>query len=860
MKKTVMLMAMVIAFGTVFAGPVDVNTAKMVGQKFAQTTLEIPGADLDLVYTVNTERGDAGMYVFNVGSEGFVIVSADDNFRPVVGYSNEGTFNPDRISPEMLFYMKAIANGRIQAKQAEDRAAEEWQSVMKYGRPLSFNNGRGVPYLVQTKWDQSPAPYNSLCPEDPASPHSGYRAYTGCVATAMSQLMKYWNYPTQGQGSTSYTCNANPAAGYAGHPEYGVQSANFGATTYDWDNMLNSYTSSYSPEQGEAVATICYHCGVAVHMMYGGDADDGSGAFTDDVPVAIRNYFKYSNAANVVNYNGNLTNWKNTLKEQFDLGWPVYYAGSSSEGGHAFICDGYNDADYFHFNWGWGGSDNNYFLISEIDYQSSMRLIVNFVPTDIYNNTAQPPTNVNVVKTSDVAQEATISWTNPTKTLSNVNLTSINQMVVERDGHVIATLDNAAPGAAMSYVDTEVPCYSTFEYRVYAVVEGARGKASAASESFGPTCEWKIIATTTNMTGWKGGALVAYDGAGREIDQFTMTSNNPATYNMNLTLGRVSFAWKPGTDNVALTIKIKDASNTVVYEYSGTSNDIPEGVLYACNNGCGNAAPTVAPGELFASQDGDNVILSWSGAKTDYGFNIYRDGYLFELTHNTEFVDEDPGMGGHCYQVCYLTDGGESPLSNEACATVGEGCESGRNLWYELQSSGKPTITWEAPENVAGVQGGFYVYRKVNEDGEYERVKLLNFNKTEYKENKPMEDGNWYYYKVIPYYQAIDCYSAPIKSMYGNEYFVKVYYSVTGVNELASGVNLYPNPTRDSFTIEGEALQYVMVYNALGQLILSQECQGESAVINLVNAEAGIYMVKVVTADGESIQKVSVIK
>lgn len=863
MKKTVLLiMAVVFALGTVFAGPVDVNTAKTVGQKFAQTTLGIYSNDIDLVYAVTTNRGDVGMFVFNVGNEGFVIVSADDNFRPVVGYSDEGTFDASNVSPEMLFYMEAIANGRSQAKQAEDRAAEEWESVMKYGRPLSFNNGRGVPYLVQTKWNQNPAPYNSMCPADPNSPGSGYHAYVGCVATAMAQLMKYWNYPTQGQGSNSYTCTANPLAGYAGHPEYGVQSANFGATTYDWANMLNSYSAgNYTPEQGDAVATISYHCGVAVNMMYGGDEDDGSGAYTDDVPAAIKNHFLYANAATIVNYSNNLTYWKNLLKDQFDLGWPVYYAGSSSQGGHAFICDGYNDADYFHFNWGWGGSSNNYFIITNIDYSNSMRIIINFVPSAVYANTAQAPTNVTAVKTNDVAQEATISWTNPSKTMSNANITSIDQIVVERNGVVIATLENAAPGAAMSYVDHEVPCYSTFEYKVYAVIGGAKGKAASASESFGPTCQWKIIATSSNMNGWKGGSIVAYDGAGQEIDAFTMTNSTPVTYNMDITLGKVSFVWKPGSENVSLTIKIKDASGTIVYQYDGNTNDIPSGALYESNNGCGNAAPTTAPGELFAAQDGDNIILTWSGAKTDYGFNIYRDGYLFELTQTTEFIDETASLGGHCYQVCYLTDGGESPLSNEACANAGEGCESGSDLWYEIQANGKPIISWEAPENVAGVQGGYYVYRKTNEDGEYERVKLLSFNKTEYKDTKPMEDGNWYYYKVVCYYQSIDCYSAPIKNKYGNEFFVKVFYSIDAVNESAMGdVNLYPNPTKDSFTIEAENIQNVMVYNTVGQLVYNQTCEGNSAVINLGNVETGIYMVKVVTADGENVQKVSVIR
>ena len=157
---------------------------------------------------------------------------------------------------------------------------------------------------------------------------------------------------------------------------------------------------------------------------------------------------------------------------------------------------------------------------------------------------------------------------------------------------------------------------------------------------------------------------------------------------------------------------------------------------------------------------------------------------------------------------------------------------------------------------------GFFIYRKTNEDGEYERIKILAPNKTEYKDMKSMEDGNWYYYQVKSYYQDIDCYSAPFKSLFNNEYFVKYYFSEehTGIVENVSNINLYPNPTKDSFTVEGENLVNVMVYNALGQLVYSQECQGNSTVVNLGNTESGIYMVKIVTVNGESIQKVSVMR
>ena len=244
MKKTVLIiMTVFLGLGIASAGPVDVNTAKSLGQKFVSANFETTrSAALEHVYTFTDNAGEASFYGNNVGDKGFVMVSADNNFRPIVGYSDEGIFDVNNMSPEMTWYLNAIANGRSENKNraVDPEVAIEWNSLATNGHLLSFNGGRGVPYLVQTKWNQSPAPYNSMCPADPQG--DGGHDFVGCVATAMSQLMKYWNYPEQGQGSHTYTCVANPYAGYPGHPEYGPQTANFGETTYDWDNMLNSYS------------------------------------------------------------------------------------------------------------------------------------------------------------------------------------------------------------------------------------------------------------------------------------------------------------------------------------------------------------------------------------------------------------------------------------------------------------------------------------------------------------------------------------------------------------------------------------------------------------------------------------------
>ncbi len=856
-KLLSLVVAVILGLGTLYANPVDVNTAKELGQKFVQAKFELTrSADLQLYYTVTSDKGEPCAYVFNMGKEGFVIVAASDNVCPILGYSKNGAFDASNPYNGAMYMLETYKNSISYAIEKNIAATPEiagmWKSVENCGR-LNNKKPGSVGPLVQTRWNQD-SPYNLYAPATQGG-HAGAggRCYAGCVATAMGQVMKYWDHPTQGEGSHSYNCVGYGPTYY----QYGVQSANFGATTYQWDLMPNTLIGA-NQSQIQAVATLLYHCAVAVNMTFDWD---GSGANSQDVPSAMAQYFDYDHCIYKQRGGYSQANWISMLKAEFDLGRPVYYSGHSSEGGHAFVADGYDEEDFIHFNFGWGGSDDDFYQVDAIEYNSNAGAIFNYVPTNVYNNTLQAPTNVTATRAGEMDLQATITWKNPTKTMNNQTVTSLDQMIVTRDGEIIYTVDNPAPGADMSYVDENVPCYSTFEYRVYGVKAGANGVAGVASESFGPTCQWKILATTTNMTGWKSGYLVSYDGAGREIDRFTMTSNASVTYNMDVNVGKIWFAWKAGTDNVSLTFKIKDSQGQIVYEYSGTSNNIPEGVLYSANNGCGNAAPTTAPSNLYASANGNDIVLNWEGSmKDNYGFNVYRDGLLCAHVHDNHFVDVAPGIGGHCYQVCILGDGGESPMSNEACGTAGTGCDSGRHLWYYTQTNGKPAITWDHPINTSTLTG-YYVYRKDNADGEWERIKVLGANKNEYKETRTLTYGTWYYYKVIAYYREIDCLSAPIKATYGNEYYVKIWYSPEGIEEAEmQAVQVYPNPAKDVLTVKAENLNSVVIYNAMGQKVFAQDVDANELTINTNDLESGIYMVRIVADGNEVTRKISVIR
>jgi hypothetical protein len=366
MKKTIGLLGLLTVFAlTTFAKQVDENTAKQVGQNFLKTRTNSQllngGTTLNLVYSVKSTANSSiasiqattFFYVFNSGTNGFVIVSGDDVVTPILGYSDEGAFDPNNIPPNAAKWFEGYKNQIRFAieneMKATDEIATEWQNLKDANLAFSSTReGSSVDPLIQTKWDQAPN-YNALCPYD--NQYSS-RAVTGCVATAMAQIMKYWNYPANGSGFHSYN-----------HPQYGTLSANFGSTTYQWSSMPNIVSSS-----NNAVATLMYHCGVSIDMQYGVASQGGSGAHTLDVADALKTYFGYpTSVQGIYRSNYSEAQWISLLKTELDASRPVQYAGTGSGGGHSFVCDGYDNNDFFHFNWGWSSSSDGYFFVNALN-------------------------------------------------------------------------------------------------------------------------------------------------------------------------------------------------------------------------------------------------------------------------------------------------------------------------------------------------------------------------------------------------------------------------------------------------------------------------------------------------------------
>ena len=843
--KKLFLSLVILATGllTMQAKPVDRNVATAAARRFATTQFTMERATPELVYT---GTGDA-FYVFNVGSHNFVIIAGDDAHRPVIGYSDESSFDASNIPPALAYYLDGVAECILRLHQAvaTPDVAAEWASVLKHGR-LIPRHSRGTGYFCQTKWDQS-YPYNCCCPEDPAG--SGGHAIVGCLATAMSQLMRFWAYPAQGIGSHCYY-----------HSDYGEICADFGNTTYDWDNMPNVLNNSSTEAEKLATGTLCFHCGVTIDMGYG---PDGSGGASGPIPGVMHTYFNYSDAIVQLSRNDYGTDlWKSMVREQFDMGWPMSYGGCQDGGCHAFVCDGYDDNDMFHFNLGWGGGSDGWYLIDDAPYTHPADAMFNFVPAEVYNQTPSEPYNLQARTESDAELRTILTWTNPTTTLNTDTLTSIEEIVVLRDNEIIATMTDVMPGAFMEFEDTDVPRYDVFHYAVYAVANGRIGKhANVMRVLVGPYCNWKVIITSNDSQGWRGGYLTAYSATGRVIWTMTSTNSVPAQFPPHMPLGQVSFGWSAPTSTVnQMGIIIKDADDNTVYSFSGSSDDLPAGIIFEANNNCGNDMICDSPKNLVATAQDDAILLTWDAVEDPgYGYQVYRDNLLYRLIPSgTTFLDEAATLGGHCYRVGLLCEGGESlESSNESCASVGP-CYPPRNLDYELTDSYKIKLTWQPPMPNDGRLSGYLLFRKEGADGEYHRIRLLGASAVTYTDNALTDEGD-YYYRLYAYYGDLDCTSAPANRLYyPNVFELHAYYSPTGLGEAEAQVKVYPNPAQDQVTIEAEGMIQMELYNSLGQSVLRKESSGSQTVLDLQNLVPGLYLLRVKMEEGTFSKQIAV--
>ncbi|HPM92022.1 MAG TPA: C10 family peptidase [Bacteroidales bacterium] len=365
---------MVFAVVTVSSKPVNIQTARITAGNFLRQTERLYGYSPAGSYVIDdkpfVQRNDGlpVFYLFNL-DPGFILISGDDAYTPVIGYSFESGLDlenaPAHVKGFIDNYAAQIAFIRDRQIPPSEEIQNEWADLLSgtTGEGAGLRTSREVEPLLFCKWDQG-APYNMLCPEDEAGP--GGHVWVGCVATAMAQVMYYWRYPAAGTGSHCY---------WPGNWQYGQQCADFGNTYYNWEGMINSIDLV----QVYPNAELQYHCAVSVDMDF---SPNGSGSYSHMVPERLAAFWGYSDAQILWKDDYSHSEWVEILQEELDASHPMYYSGYSNEGGHAFVCDGYQ-GEYFHFNFGWGGSANGYFTLDNVGgFSYGQACIRYFVPSD----------------------------------------------------------------------------------------------------------------------------------------------------------------------------------------------------------------------------------------------------------------------------------------------------------------------------------------------------------------------------------------------------------------------------------------------------------------------------------------------
>lgn len=351
-----------------FAGPVSQNEAQERARQFLSSRhasskakhLRLAKRQQRQQSLRAVEAADAASYyVFNIdGNGGFVIVSGDDRSPAILGYSDDGNFDADNIPPSMASWLEsceefaaalADISGSESGSVINDFATPSGQSVAK--APKVRNS---IAPLIATAWNQNVDPYNRLLLD---TVRYSARCATGCVATAMAQLL---NYHAQLTGKPEAT--TGDIAAYITMKEgYYVDGAAKG-TTIDWANMQNSYSMLANEESNNAVALLMHLCGASVATDYTAESSSANDFL---VPDALKGIFGYDAATRIVERKDyTISQWNDLIYAELTEHRPVFYFGTSSGGGHAFLVDGFDGDEMYHVNWGWGGHCDGYYLLT----------------------------------------------------------------------------------------------------------------------------------------------------------------------------------------------------------------------------------------------------------------------------------------------------------------------------------------------------------------------------------------------------------------------------------------------------------------------------------------------------------------
>lgn len=624
LRKFTLLITLIMALASVEAAIVDKEAARTVAGNFIkeriyhhQISWQASGLQMTdvLTYTID---GVPAYYVFSNNGTGFIIISADDRITPVLGYSEKGVYTEIGKATNFDYFVHCYADQvkwvRESVYDTPADVSASWNNYLNGNLDYTPNSTTDAGPLLQSIWNQSPL-YNELCPEDEDGP--GGHVVTGCVATAMSQIMYYYRFPLQGSGSRSYYM-----------PDYGTISANFGETYYDWDQMLNELTNG-SGQCIPAVALLNFHAGVSVSMNYGPDA---SGAQSDDVPYALKTYFRYSSSV-TYQEKGSMTQtqWENQFTPNLDEKKPVYMSGHDpAQGGHAWVCDGYQvngTSKLFHMNFGWGGYNDGYYSLSNPQgFTNSQACVKNIYPgAAYYPYSCSQDTLTGAIGSFEDGSSGTANYGSnlgctwliaPADSVKTITLSfsafdvDASDMLYIYDGS-----DNTAPLLA-SYTGSTLPAEVVSTGNRMFVVFTTDG----ANESTGWHAEYY-----SQFPSYCGGTITLTDPSGT----FSDGSGNSSYNNNSLCKWKIVPPYATGLTLSFNSFNLTEGDELMVYSTGGTTGSTLMGTF------TGNQIP-------------DPVVSTGTGFLVMFKSDTYNPGAGFEAQYTVGNVglDEQAGING----------------------------------------------------------------------------------------------------------------------------------------------------------------------------------------------------------------------
>lgn len=363
MKKWMFIfLSFLVIFSNLHAQDINFEEVKKVANNFLTFSSKTKNYSQDQEIISFSEKDTNLLYLIHNNAD-FIIIANDMRVQPILGYTDEGSFDGGNFPPQLLELIESYKSEILSLKRGKSSYKKSYkQDWDKYLKGEFESQKTSVAPFIKVNWNQGSG-WNRYCPEDPDGP--GGRVYVGCVAVSMAQSMSVYEHPDVGVGQSSYLS------------DYGQLTVNHGETEYNWDLMSNSSSDDYN-------SLLLYHCAVAVNMGFG---PDGSGAYTTDIADALKHHFDYSSDV----YSARSTEddaWIELLKAELDEGRPISYGGNDGLNvGHAYNLDGYNNSNSFHVNWGWSGSYNGYFQITGLtpggsDYSQNAKAVLNIKPMD----------------------------------------------------------------------------------------------------------------------------------------------------------------------------------------------------------------------------------------------------------------------------------------------------------------------------------------------------------------------------------------------------------------------------------------------------------------------------------------------